>query len=477
LRRRRAASSRGRNPRSILRVCIVYDRLYPWSIGGAERWYRLLAEHLAAAGHHVTYLTSRQWPAGEEPRVPGVRVLAVGAQGALYHRERRRVLPVIRFAFALWRHLLRHGANYDVVHASTLSAWATLAAASLARPRGYRLVLDWWEVWTWAYWRNYLGPIAGSAGWLLQRLCAALPYQPLAYSELHANRLRALRRWPWQIRAQLVRGRCPDDACPGAGRSYFSVPILLKKLSSIVSSRGTRYLGSGARRFAAPRCLAARGMPRESGRTQRARRDDEMIPVIRGLLPQSLPMQAPLPAGLMVVYVGRHIPEKQIEAIIPALARARERLPALQAVLVGDGPARQTVLSATRTLALEEAISLPGFVAEEQLEATLERALCLILFSQREGYGLVVAEAAALGVPSIVLRHPDSAAAELIVEGVNGTTCGSTNPEEIASAMLRIHDAGYDLRLSTLRWFQTNSGTLTIAGSLPRILAAYRGDS
>jgi hypothetical protein len=43
--------------------------------------------------------------------------------------------------------------------------------------------------------------------------------------------------------------------------------------------------------------------------------------------------------------------------------------------------------------------------------------------------------------------------------------------------MLRIHEAGYALRLSTLRWYQTNAGTLTIAGSLPRILAAYRDAS
>jgi glycosyltransferase involved in cell wall biosynthesis len=459
-----------------LRVCIVYDRLYPWSIGGAERWYRLLAEHLAAAGHHVTYLTSRQWPAAEEPTVPGVRVLAVGAQGALYHRERRRVLPVIRFAFALWRHLLRHGANYDVVHASTLSAWATLAAASLARPRGYRLVLDWWEVWTWSYWRNYFGPIPGSAGWLLQRLCAALPHQPLAYSQLHANRLRALRSWPWQIRALLVRGRRPDDACPGPGRTHFSVLTLLKKLPSSVSSRGTRDLVSWTRAPASSKFLATRGTPREAIWTQRARRSDAAIPVIRGLLPHSPPIQTPLPAAPIVVYAGRHIPEKQIEAIIPALARTRERLPALQAVLVGDGPIRHAVNDAVRAFALEEAISLPGFVPEAQLAATLERALCLILLSRREGYGLIVAEAAARGIPSIVLRHPDSAAAELIVEGVNGTTCGSKNPEEIASAMLRIHDAGYALRLSTLRWFQANAGTLTIAGSLPRILAAYQGD-
>ena len=48
-----------------MRVCVVYDCLFPHTVGGAERWYRNLAERLAADGHDVTYLPLRQWPRGE----------------------------------------------------------------------------------------------------------------------------------------------------------------------------------------------------------------------------------------------------------------------------------------------------------------------------------------------------------------------------------------------------------------------------
>ena len=44
-----------------VRICLVYDCLYPYTVGGAERWYRELAERLAHDGHDVTYLTMRQW--------------------------------------------------------------------------------------------------------------------------------------------------------------------------------------------------------------------------------------------------------------------------------------------------------------------------------------------------------------------------------------------------------------------------------
>jgi glycosyltransferase involved in cell wall biosynthesis len=114
-------------------------------------------------------------------------------------------------------------------------------------------------------------------------------------------------------------------------------------------------------------------------------------------------------------------------------------------------------------------------VSEEALAQTLKRALCLILLSRREGFGLIVAEAAALGVPSVVLRHPDSAAAELIVEGINGYTCASTDPHEVASAILRVHDAGDDLRHATLAWAQANAATLTMNETLLQLVGAYRG--
>jgi glycosyltransferase involved in cell wall biosynthesis len=44
----------------------------------------------------------------------------------------------------------------------------------------------------------------------------------------------------------------------------------------------------------------------------------------------------------------------------------------------------------------------------------------LVLPSIREGFGLVVVEANAAGIPVITTNHTDNAAKDLIVEGVNG---------------------------------------------------------
>jgi glycosyltransferase involved in cell wall biosynthesis len=277
-----------------------------------------------------------------------------------------------------------------------MSSWAALATATLAGVHGYRLVLDWWEVWPWTYWRRYLGPVAGTLGWFMQHRTARLQHQPVVHSELHAMRLRQLQKEQRVLRMQ-------------------------------------------------------------------------------GLLASSSELETPRQAEPLILYAGRFIPEKQVPAIVFALAEARERLPMLRACLIGEGPDEDAVRDAIRDAGLDASVELPGFVSEETLAQTLRRALCLVLLSRREGYGLVVAEAASLGVPSVVLRHPDSAAAELIVDGINGFTCASTDPRGVASAILRVHDAGDALRRATLAWSQANAAALTMDESLPRLLGAYRG--
>src|SRR5437588_5496096 len=173
-----------------MRICLVYDCLYPYTVGGAERWYRNLAERLASAGHDVTMLTLRQWPRGERPEVPGVEVVAVGPRMTLYVGARRRILPPLVFGAGVLGHLLVRGRRYDVVHTASFPYFSLLAAGLLRGGERYRLVVDWHEVWTREYWREYLGRLAGDVGWLVQRLTVRLRQRAFAFSRLHAARLR-----------------------------------------------------------------------------------------------------------------------------------------------------------------------------------------------------------------------------------------------------------------------------------------------
>ena len=91
----------------------------------------------------------------------------------------------------LW-HLLRHGRRYDVVHTASFP-YFSLLARELRRggAAGFRIVVDWHEVWTRDYWREYAGPrSAGEIGWRVQRACLRVPQRAFCFSRLHERRLR-----------------------------------------------------------------------------------------------------------------------------------------------------------------------------------------------------------------------------------------------------------------------------------------------
>ena len=77
-----------------------------------------------------------------------------------------------------------------------------------------------------------------------------------------------------------------------------------------------------------------------------------------------------------------------------------------------------------------------------------------ILPSTREGFGIVVIEANACGIPVITIDHKDNAARDLIKKKKNGFVC-QLNEEEIAKKILRIliNNSGSKCRKGTRRLF------------------------
>ncbi len=133
----------------------------------------------------------------------------------------------------------------------------------------------------------------------------------------------------------------------------------------------------------------------------------------------------------------------------------------------------ETVLRAIDDAGAHDMVSAPGFVAAEEVDTALGTALCMLLPSRREGYGLIVVEAASQGVPSIVVAGSDNAATELIAEGENGTVASSADAAELGEAILRVHRAGPAMRESTLAWYERNARRLSLEDSLARVLASY----
>jgi glycosyltransferase involved in cell wall biosynthesis len=197
------------------------------------------------------------------------------------------------------------------------------------------------------------------------------------------------------------------------------------------------------------------------------------VTVLEGEYAGSLEPREPVEPELVVVFAGRLIREKRADALIPAIVRARAELPELRGELYGDGPERTVVEGALESAGGNGAIRLCGFVTSEEVDRALARALCLVLPSRREGYGLVVVEAAAHGTPSVVVAGSDNAAVELVEEGVNGFIAPSAGADDLAAAIVRAHEGGAALRRCTSNWFAKNAERLSLAHSLQTVARAY----
>ena len=110
---------------------------------------------------------------------------------ALYAAGRRRILPPVVFGLGVLWHLLWRGRRYDVVHTASFPYFSLLAAGIMRRLCGYRLVVDWHEVWSREYWIEYLGARAGVVGAAIQQACVRIAQHAFCFSRLHAARLTA----------------------------------------------------------------------------------------------------------------------------------------------------------------------------------------------------------------------------------------------------------------------------------------------
>jgi glycosyltransferase involved in cell wall biosynthesis len=121
----------------------------------------------------------------------GVTYHAISPLFSLYRNNRRSFRQALRFGFASLR-LLR--CDFDVLetdHIPYLQVFVLRLVATLKRKP---FIVTWHEVWSRAYWSEYLGR-AGWIAWLIERLAMRLPDHIFAASPQTAERLsRTLRR-------------------------------------------------------------------------------------------------------------------------------------------------------------------------------------------------------------------------------------------------------------------------------------------
>ena len=144
----------------------------------------------------------------------------------------------------------------------------------------------------------------------------------------------------------------------------------------------------------------------------------------------------PVPIG----FIGRLDPVKRVPDLIEAVRLLKGRV---HLHVFGDGPERQRIEIQVKQLGVSSMVSLHGTIA---LPVEALRAIAvLVLPSAAEGFGLVLIEAMAAGVPVVATNV--AGIRDVVRHGVTGLLVPAGSPRDLAGAIARLLDHD-DLRRS-----------------------------
>ena len=138
------------------------------------------------------------------------------------------------------------------------------------------------------------------------------------------------------------------------------------------------------------------------------------------------------------LFVGRLVPVKGVEDAITAFSYLKKVFPKARLWIIGQGKSKyvQSLQLKVRNLNLKESIHFYGFVSPEKKLELMCRAHLLLHPSVKEGWGLVVLEAASQATPTI--GYNVSGLKDTIINGETGILVVTRSPVAMAKAATEV---------------------------------------
>jgi glycosyltransferase involved in cell wall biosynthesis len=136
-----------------------------------------------------------------------------------------------------------------------------------------------------------------------------------------------------------------------------------------------------------------------------------------------------------VVAIGRLVPQKGIDLLLPAFAQCVQRHPEWRLQIYGEGSERENLRAIAKDLDILSAVEFNPPTKEP--ERVLRQSQLFVLSSRYEGFPMALLEAMACSVP-VVSFDCQSGPSEMISHGVNGMLVPPGDVSALANAMSRL---------------------------------------
>lgn len=180
---------------------------------------------------------------------------------------------------------------------------------------------------------------------------------------------------------------------------------------------------------------------------------------------------------LTCLFVSRLVPMKGVERVIEAFAQVVEEYPSAKLRIVGAGDKKYTqkLQTLVHDKKVEKHIVFLGKISEKEKLSRMKRAHILLHASVKEGWGLVVTEAASQATPAIVYNVPGLR--DSVIQGKTGVILNQNTPQVMAKAIVGLwkDTKGYrNMQKQCLLWASSLSLQKCTARSLQLIENAVR---
>lgn len=163
-----------------------------------------------------------------------------------------------------------------------------------------------------------------------------------------------------------------------------------------------------------------------------------------------LPVKS-LEEPLRLVFVSRLAPNKRVDHAIRATSILRQKGINVTLKIAGTGDSLQDLKRFVFEQQLEEMVQFVGYLSEPDKNELLRDSHFLLHTSVREGWGLNVIEANAMGTPAAV--YPTEGLTESTLKDQTGLVSEEETPESLASSLLqRLQDEEFYQKIRKAAW-------------------------
>ena len=170
-----------------MKIAYVYDAIYPWIKGGAEKRIYEISKRLAERGHEVHLYGIKWWDGERDIAVDGVYLHGIGKWDNLYVNGRRSIKEGLYFGL---KTLTGLKGDFDIIDCQEFPYFSCFSAKIRSLLKKSELVITWYEIWG-DYWFEYLGK-KGFFGWSVERTTAKIPHLAIPISEKIKEDLKSL---------------------------------------------------------------------------------------------------------------------------------------------------------------------------------------------------------------------------------------------------------------------------------------------